>query len=349
MRQFAASARRHGTALALVALLLGADRVASELRKYMKVYFLTQVECIYEVNDLHIPGPCPDAHARAIIGKSAARVHAALAATCSAEDLAALGYGSDCRRGADVPTGVQAACAALPLADGADLARCLLCWQDAWLGQYMAFTYASHAVDLCGGVLDDTSPTCMPLPCPAPLPDQRNLSDPPEDDCQRGIGRATTKFIMKRQQVLDACALSGRTRSDCLADPRVRLVLDTKLAQFRRVFARECEEQRPVLSSPFCCRCAVGGMCIDAADRPACEAAGCDVLEDFSCEAGACARLPQPVLTWWTHCPEGRVWECPGVPLASLDDMMNCIGSGTVHLVEELLCLRFPGAGDWCL
>src|SRR6185369_4908836 len=110
-----------------------------------------------------------------------------IAASCSMADLSALGFGSDCQLESGV-SGVEAGCAALPVGNPTQFAECLECWKLAELKEFVAIMYASHANEVCGGDLGETSPKCSDLDFTTPLPDQRNVTGG-EYDCQVGIGK----------------------------------------------------------------------------------------------------------------------------------------------------------------
>ena len=54
--------------------------------------------------------------------------------------------------------GKEGACAALPVTTPAEFAECLVCWKGAESAEYIAILYASHALEVCGRDLAETSP-----------------------------------------------------------------------------------------------------------------------------------------------------------------------------------------------
>src|SRR6185369_10131014 len=82
--------------------------------------------------------------------------------------------------------------------------------------EYTSIMFASQAVQNCGGALDSTSTVCSSIDCPGTLPDQRNLGDTSENDCQIALAKGSIKYLLKREHVMERCALHDITRADCL-------------------------------------------------------------------------------------------------------------------------------------
>jgi hypothetical protein len=97
-----------------------------------------------------------------------------------------------------------------------------MCWKGADLSEFVATLYASHASELCSGAFDETSTSCSELDCATPLPNQRNLGDSGENDCQRAIGKAGIKHLVAIEKALERCGLLGNDRATCLADLAVQ-------------------------------------------------------------------------------------------------------------------------------
>jgi hypothetical protein len=201
---------------------------------------------------------------------------------------------------------------------------------------------------VCGGALDQTSPTCSELNCTTPLPDQRDLGDTGENDCQRQIGAAGIRYLVGREKLLEKCALAGLSRATCLADLEVQVKLD-KLEQ-RKVagIKRKCGNREPAASPPFCCRTGMGNSCTVVATRDDCVLLSGQVQEDKVCGVGNTCD-PQPgnkKVTWWEYCPQEDF--CPGTALTSIDDLIGCVDSAADEIADQLLCLQFRGGGWPC-
>jgi hypothetical protein len=342
-------------ALALVATPVHADpakcqkTIIGSLKKFKKVYLKAHLKCLDAENVGKIPGPCPDAKANLRIGAINTKVVEKIAATCLASDLTALGYPTNC----DFEPGAQGKegdCAALPVTNASQLAECLKCWKEAELSEYMAILYASHAVELCG-TLDESSATCSDLDCTTPLPDQRNLGDTGENDCQRSIGKSGVKYLLAREKVLEKCGLAGGTATTCLdsGDPlgaKVLLALQKAEQKKEAGIRNKCGNRDPIASPPFCCRTGTGNVCTAATTREECTAdppggLGGTVQEDKQCVAGSCdPAAGNKKITWWENCPESAT--CPGTALTVLDDLIACVDTAANEIVAELLCIQFP-------
>ena len=326
--------------------------VIPSLLKFKKAYLKAHLKCLDAENVGKIPGPCPDARAQLKVQTVNQKVVAKIAGACTMPDLATLGYPANCAF-ETVSTGIESQCAALPVTTPSEFAECLKCWKGAELAEYLAILYASHAVELCGGSLDETSPACSDLDCTTPLPDQRNLGSTGQSDCQRSIGKAGVKYLVAREKVLEKCGLAGGTQASCLADPAVQLALQKAEAKKTGGIHKKCGNRDPNPSPPFCCRTGTGNSCTAAATRDDCiNVIGGNVMEDKTCNAGNCDPTPgNQQITWWGNCPESNT--CPGTSLATLDDLIACVDSTADTIIDELLCIQFtsgwpcpPGDGS---
>ena len=327
--------------------------IATQLRKFKKVYLKANIKCLKNENAGTIPGPCPDSVALLKIQGKTDAINAAIAAKCTPADLAALNFRTDCVYEAN-SAGKEAMCAALPVLSGPDidptlLAECLECWKGAELREYLAILYASHALGLCAGTTSAQSTECSDLDCTTPLPDQRDLTGG-DGDCQHGIGNAGFKYLFKREKLLEKCALAGGTQASCLGDLELQVKLDKVEQQKITKIKRKCGNRAPDPSPPFCCRTGQGNQCTAAITRDDCvmNLMG-TVQEDKTCELGSCEPVQggNKKLTWWAFCPESDT--CPGTPLSTLDDLIACVDTSADAIADELLCLQFRGNNglDW--
>ena len=319
-------------------------QVVRQLLRFKKVLLRLHERCLDNENLLRIPGPCPDAAALLKVQKINGKVVTSIAATCTMADLAALGFRSDCAY-ETATGGAEQTCAALPVTTPSEFAECLKCWKGAELREFIAILYASHALEECGGTLDESSPTCSDLDCATPLLDQRNLGDTSEGDCQRGIGKAGVKYLLNREKILEKCVLRGGTRASCLADLSVEAALEKQEAVKQLVIQKKCGQRDPAPSLPFCCRTGQGNECTAVpATREDCVAGGGTVQEGKTCNTGnnSCDPVggPNQKITWWSNCPESDT--CPGPVLSTRDDLVACVDSAADQIVDELLCLQFP-------
>jgi hypothetical protein len=206
----------------------------------------------------------------------------------------------------------------------------------------MATLYASQAVEVCGGSLDETSPVCSDLNCTTPLPDQRDLGDTGENDCQKSIGKAGVKHLLTVEKVLEKCGLAGGTRASCLADLKVQTSSDKSEQKLREGIHNKCGHRDPVPSVPFCCRTGMGNMCTVVATREDCEMIDGEVWNNQECGLdGTCDPIPgQQQLTWWSSCPASDA--CPGTSVTTLDNLIDCVDTTADAIIQELLCLQFP-------
>ncbi len=317
-------------------------QVVKQLMKLKKISVKATAKCLDSQNLNKISGPCPDAATQLKVQKVRTKVVTTIATACPDPDRATLGFPATCAF-EGTPTGVEATCAALPVGTPAEFATCLACWKEAELAEFMATLYASHAIEVCGGSLDETSPRCSELDCATPLPDQRDLGDSGENDCQRSIGKAGIKHLLFVEKTLEACGLKGNTRATCLAD----LSLQTKIAsaevKLESAIQNKCGNRVPAAALPFCCKAGMGNACMAAATREQCDLDGGQVQEGKVCGMGnTCDPVggPNQKITWWETCPISDT--CPGTPLTSLDDLIDCVDSTVDEITDELLCLQFP-------
>ncbi len=317
--------------------------VVKQLEKYKKTHLKLYRNCLDKENRGDIAS-CLDAVSSAKLGLTAGKVSAAIAKKCTPAILTTLGYRSDCQYGPATP-GVGGSCAALPVTSAAEFATCMECWKGAEFARFVATIYASHAQEVCTA-LDDTSPTCSALGCSSPTPEQRDLGDGAENDCQRMLAKASLNYLLKREKTLDRCLLTGQSYGACLADPKVQLLLAKAETQKETLILKFCNNYEPVASAPFCCRTGPGQTCMVPVDRDDCvnNLMG-TVQEGKICDLGSCANLPGPgkALTWWEHCPTNA--PCPGPTLGDIDGVIDCVGDVADGVVGNVLCLQFPNGG----
>jgi len=322
-------------------------QIIKQLIKFEKVYLKANAKCLDVKNKLGVPSSCPDATASTKIANVVAAVDGKIATSCSLADPTVLGFPSNCAFEA-ATQGIEGDCAALPVNTVGELTTCLRCWKGAELSEYLAVLYASQALEVCDGDLGESSPTCSDLDCTFPLPDQRDLGDTAEGTCQKGIGKAGVKYLVKRAKTLGTCALLGMTSAQCLADAEVQAKLVAAQTKRDAVIQNKCGNRDPVLSPPFCCK-TTGNDCVAATDRTDCTAnLSGQVQEGKECGVGGtCEVVPGNQFTWWGTCPESA--SCPGTPLVTLDDAVGCIDTTATAIVDELLCLQLRGNGgaDW--
>jgi hypothetical protein len=322
--------------------------IVKQLEKYKKTHLKLYRNCIDKENKDPSLSDCLDAVSDAKLALTKTKVGEAIAKKCTPAIIAALGYRNDCQYGAATP-GIGGTCAALPVTTAVEFATCMECWKGAEFATFVATLYASHSQEVCGGTLDDTSATCAAVGCTSPTPDQRDLGDNSENDCQRGLSKATIGYLLKREKTLEKCMLRGLTRGSCLADPKVQLQLAKAETQKETLIKKFCNNRQPVASPPFCCRNGVGQQCTTApTSRDDCvmNFAG-TVQEGKFCNVTSCANVPGPTkpLTWWEHCPNNE--PCPGPTLGDIDGVIGCVDSIADTTVDKLLCLQFPN-GSAC-
>jgi len=202
--------------------------VVQQLEKYKKTHLKLHQKCLDKENKGTIGGPCLDAVSSAKLGLTKGKVAAAIAKKCMMTNLATVGYRSDCQYG-PATAGVGGTCFALPVTTPLEFAACMMCWKGAEFARYVGTLYASHAQEVCGAALDDTSAVCSAVGCTTPLPNQRDLGDNSENDCQRMIAKAGINYLLKRERILEKCLLKLGpllgSLATCLADPIVQLQL----------------------------------------------------------------------------------------------------------------------------
>src|SRR5262249_46591162 len=295
-------------------------------------------------NQGKLPGPCPDAATQLKIQKKSTAATAKISTSCTLGDLSALGFPGNCQFEA-ATQGKEAQCAALPVTTPAESSAWLQCWQAAEVDEFLAVLYASHALEVCGGSLGESAPNCSDLDFASPLPDQRNLGDTGENDCQVGIGKSGVKYLLTREKTLEKCALAGGTQATCLADLTLQVKLQKAEMKKQVLIQNKCGNRAPVPSPPFCCRTAMPQVCMAAASRDDCTMnLGGQVMENKTCVAGMCqSQMGNQDITWWGVCPE------TGSALASRNDLIACVDATADLIVDELLCLQFRGNGgaDW--
>lgn len=300
--------------------------------------------CLDRQNTGDQSGACPDATTAAKLDAVRQKVEAKVAATCSTADAAALGF-VGCSFGLPEGSAAETVCRSLPAGTPGELAACITCWKQADFAEFLAFLYASHAVELCGGVLGLASTTCSQGGCAAfsgvPDPDQRDLGDGGEHDCQRGIAKAGVKYLLTREKLLTGCALAAGTRASCLADPAVALKTGKAAARMQAVIEAACGSRTPRPDVPFCCR-TTGDQCLAAPTRAGCLAGGGTVEEEATCGPSAtCDPVPEAErhVTWWETCPRRA---CGNTAVTTLAELIACTGDKADEIAAGLLCYQFP-------
>lgn len=341
-------------ALLLFALSTGAAQadpakcqklIGSQLLKLTKTALKSYGKCLDAENIGKISGPCPDAAAQLKVQTIRDKVVAKIGASCTPADLTALGIPTDCAY-ETTPTGVEGTCAALPAGTPAEVGACLACWKEAEIAEYVATLYASHAVAFCGGALDETSPRCSELDCTTPLPVQEDLGDSGENDCQKAIGKAGIKHLGSVLKILEKCTLKGGNEASCTNDLAIQLSIEKAEDKLDASIRNKCGSRDPVPDPPFCCR-TMGNNCSVYATRQDCIDAGYDVQEGKTCGGGgSCENVPGNQLVWWGTCPVSDT--CPGTPLTSLGDLIDCVDATADEIADEFLCLQFPSKGWSC-
>lgn len=318
--------------------------IVKQLLRLEKTHLASNAKCLDGENLAKIPGPCPDAKATLKIAAARAKVAEKLAATCTDADLVSLGYTTCAFEPA--PAGRAAECAALPASTVAEMAACVSCWKEAALSDYVATLYASHAVEVCGGDVGGTSTVCTGLDCSTPLPDQRDLGDSGENDCQRGIGKAGVKYLLATVKVLGTCGLRGGTEATCTADPDVQLRLAKNADKLNALVRSKCGNRSPTPSVPFCCRSGVGNACVAATTREECTTLGGDPQDNKVCGGDStCDPIPGgQSIGWWSTCPISDT--CPGTTLEDLGDLIDCVGATALETADRLLCRQIPAGWD---
>jgi hypothetical protein len=323
--------------------------VVKQLEKYKKVYLKAHLKCLDKENAGDISGPCPDAIASAKISGANSKITLKIATKCTMQQLSDLGYRSDCAYG--TPTGgIAGTCAGLPVTTASEFSECMKCWKGAEFARFVATLYASHAEELCGAALDDSSGVCSDVGCTTPRPDQRDINSGGEYDCQRAISKAGFKHLTKREKTLEKCLLkTAGTVATCIADPIIQAKLATLATKTETIILNKCANRDPVISPPFCCRTGTGQVCSVAATREECtDTLLGTVMEGKVCGIdNNCGNPPgnQKYITWWEHCPDNE--PCPGPTLGDINGVIGCVGGTADRIVDGLLCLQFPNA-DAC-
>ena len=325
--------------------LLCHKTIVQQLEKYKKTHLKLHRNCLDKENKGTIVGPCLDAVSSAKLGLTKGKVVTAIAKKCTLTNLATVGYRSDCQYG-PATAGVGGTCFALPVTTPSEFAACMLCWKGAEFARYVGTLYASHAQEVCGATLDETSALCSAVGCTAPLPSQRDLGDTSENDCQRMIANAGINYLLKRERTLEKCLLKFGSLATCLADPVVQLQLAKAEDQKQTLIQNKCANRDPVASPPFCCK-TTGNQCVVAASRGDCTTnLSGTVQEGKQCGLGlTCGNPPGNAksITWWEHCLINE--PCPGPTLGNLAGLIDCVDETADDAVGGLLCLQFPNGG----
>jgi len=308
-------------------------------------------KCLDKVNIGTLPGPCPDNATSLRIASVRDKMLGKIELACPTSDAAAIGYGS-CNFGIPGEDSVkESQCRQIPADQTAGaVAACINCWTEADLDEFLAIVYASHAVQVCD-TLGLSSQICSMGGCASQLgttPDQRNLGDTGENDCQRGIANAGIKYLLSREKALEKCALSGGTRASCLANPAIAGIISKADTKKTTVIHDKCGNRDPQPNLPFCCK-TMGNQCMAAADRDACETGGGTVQEGKTCGVGnTCDPLTGggQKITWWDVCARRQ---CGNYGVTTLDDLIQCVGDRADEIVDGTLCYQFPrnGHSDW--
>jgi hypothetical protein len=284
------------------------------------------------------------------ITKATDKAKAKIAAQCTSvsPQITGLGYRSDCAY-EDATGGIEATCEGLPVGTVDEFTTCMQCWKGAELAEFLAIIYASHAMDVCEGDLGETSTVCSDLDCTTPLPDQKDLGDNSENDCQVGISKAATKYLLKREKILETCMLKGCPAAQCLAGtctlyPTSAVLIQKAETAKDSLIQKKCGGNRtpaPTTPDNFCCKCG-GNNCMNIPDRPTCAAtSGCMVQEGKFCDIDlTCSPAPK-TLTWWDNCPESDT--CPGTAVTTMAQLTTCVDAAADAISDELLCFQFPG------
>ena len=318
--------------------------VVKQLEKYKKTHLKLYRNCIDKENKGTISGPCLDTVSAIKLAATNSKVAAAIAKKCTMANLATLGYRADCQYGPSTP-GIGGTCFGLPVTTPTEFAECMKCWKGAEFARLEGMLYASHAQEVCGTALDNTSTTCAAVGCTTPLPDQHDLGDTGENDCQRMLSKATMNYLLKREHILEKCLLKFGSLGTCLGDSNVQLQLAKAETQKETLINKKCSNRTPVASPPFCCNTGPAQACMAAVDRNDCVAiVGGVVKEGKICNAGTCDPVggPNQAITWWESCPSNQ--PCPGPTLGDMDGVIGCVDSIADGLVGNLLCLQFPNA-----
>jgi hypothetical protein len=324
------------------------NQIIKSLLKFKQTYLKALEKCADSENLDKISGPCPDAATQLNIDGIKTKARAEIDLSCPAPDLTTLGFPTDCAF-ESTATGIESACAALPVGNGGELADCLMCWKGAELSKYVATLYASHASELCGGALDETSPSCSELDCATPLPVQRDLGNTGENDCQKTIGSGGIKHLVAIEKALEKCGLLGHDRAFCEADPAVQAEIAKAGLKLDTLVRNKCGNRDPVVDPPFCCSTGQANACTASTSRSECESnLGGTVQEGKTCGVGnTCdpAGGPNQRITWWSTCPKNDTCDAT---LDTLDELISCANATAEETAAELLCLQFPSGWGPC-
>jgi hypothetical protein len=346
--------------------------IVKQLEKFKKAHLKAYQKCLDKENKGDIAS-CLDAVSDAKLDATALKVQLAIAKKCTVAMITGpLGFRGDCQYGPSTP-GIGGTCAGMTVSSPETFAACMECWKGAEFSRFVGTIYASHAQEVCGTALDDTSATCSAIGCTAPTPNQRDLGDNAQNDCQRALAKASLNYLLKREKIIDRCLLKGLSFGACLADPKLQLQLIRAEAQKETLILNFCNNYEPVAAPPFCCRTGMGQTCTVAVDRDDClnnlsgtvqegkvcstttcvgggnNGAACTTASE--CPGGACGgscdNIPGPnkSLTWWEHCPNNE--PCPGPTLGDIDGVIQCVDDLADELVGNVLCLQFPN-GSTC-
>jgi hypothetical protein len=324
--------------------------IVKSLAKYKKTFLKAHSKCLNNENKNSLAGDaCPDAITNLAITKITDKTRMKIASQCTdVAQITGLGYRADCAY-EDASGGIEATCEALPVGTVDQFTACMQCWKGAELNEFLAIVYASHANDVCGGDLTETSTICSDLDCATPLPTQKDLGDTGENDCQVGIAKAGIKYLLKREKILETCLLKGCNAAQCVGGtcalyPTSAVLIDKAETVKDALIKKKCGNRDPVTVNPdtFCCKFG-GNTCMNILDRPTCAAtSGCKVQEGKFCDVDlTCAPAPKTI-TWWDNCPETN-GACPGAAVTTLDQLISCVDTTADAISDELLCFQFPG------
>src|SRR5262249_23425310 len=244
-------------------------QVIKTLASFKKISLTGPEKCLDKENEGKLPGPCPDTATQLKIQKKSTSATDKISTSCTMSDLTALGFAGTCQFEA-ATQGKEGQCAALPVTTPTEFAACLQCWKTAEVNEFLAVVYASHALEVCGGSLGESSPNCSDLDFASPLPDQRDLGNTGENDCQVGIGKAGGKDALSREKTLEQGALAGGTQASCLADLTLKAKLQKAETKKQVLIQNKCGNRHPVPSPPFCCKTGMANACMAASSRDDC-------------------------------------------------------------------------------
>jgi hypothetical protein len=319
-------------------------QIIKNLLKFKKNDLKDLGKCLDNENFGKITGPCPDAATLLKINKVKTAVHTKISSSCPDPDIVTLGFPTSCALEAGPTGAAEQTCASLPVTNAADLADCLMCWKSAEVAEFIASLYASHATEVCGGAVDDTSTVCSDLDCATPLPVQRNLGSTGEGTCQQGIGKAGIKHLVSVEKAYEKCGLlAGSNQVTCTADLGVQAAIQKAQLKLQTYIKNKCGNRAPVPNPPFCCKTGMANACVAAASRTDCtNNLGGTVQEDKTCGvSNTCDPVmgPNQKITWWSTCPQKAT--CTGDNL-TLDNLISCVDQSAQQISGEMLCIQFP-------